>query len=208
MHGNQLAQAVLYQLSQLHSHGSSMCQMLNLFLPSEVPCETDQLRGFGFSSGGELQKDFVARFHHEQGTFLVGFNGYCLCGFNDWEAMYKVARTAMLTHDVKWAAVVHFWSGDRYELVEREVDPDDTAACTPVEEGEVVVLRHQPPARRQHRQVLTTLERSVGQRVSLKLKNGRAIHGVLTAFDANTEVGQVEGQVIVAGQVFTVHETG
>jgi hypothetical protein len=181
-----------------------MCEMLNMFVPARTAA-TEPVRGLVFSEGGEVQKDFALRYQKTKGTMLVGSGGgYCLCGFQDWDALYDVARSTMERAKVDWLAVIHFWSGDRYELVEREVDPDAPELCTAVEVGELVVLRAQPAEQRRHRRVVKALRERVGSRVTLALKSGRALNGWLQVFDAESEVGVLDETTFVAGQVLSV----
>jgi hypothetical protein len=185
-----------------------MCEMLNMFVPGRASA-SEPVRGLTFSAGGELQKDFVLRFGSSKGTFLVGSGpGYCLCGFDDWDALYSVARSVMERASVDWLALIHFSSGNRYELVEREVDPDEPEACTALEVGEVVILRAQPAEQRRHRRVVRALQERVGCCVTLKLKSGRALHGELREFDVESEVGRVDDTTFVAGQVLSVSPRG
>jgi hypothetical protein len=110
----------------------------------------------------------------------------------------------MSSTSTDWIALVHFWSGDRYELMEREADPEDPQQCTPLETGELVVLRSVPAERRRHRLVVRALQESVGRRVTLEFKNRRAVSGVLADFDAESGVGRLDELVFVAGQVWAV----
>ncbi|MBI5537986.1 MAG: hypothetical protein HY898_35010 [Deltaproteobacteria bacterium] len=178
--------------------------MLNMFVPAKV-LAPEPVRGLAFGEAGELQKDFVVRFRSAKGTFLVGSGpGHCLCGFDDWDALYSVARTVMGQAAIGWLALIHFWSGDRYELVEREVDPGELEACTAIEVGEVVILRAQPEEQRRHRRVVRALQERVGSYVTLTFKSGRALHGELRHFDAESEVGRLDLTTFVAGQIFSV----
>jgi len=181
-----------------------MCEMLNMFVPARVAASSP-VRGLTFGEGGELQKDFVLRYAKWKGTFLAGSSaGPCLCGFQDWDALYEVARGVMEQASVDWLALIHFSSGNRYELIEREVDPDEPEFCTALELGEVVVLRTQPAERRRHHRVLRRLQERVGSQVTLSLKGGRTLHGHLREFDAQSEVGRVDEAIFVAGQVMSV----
>lgn len=103
-----------------------MCTMLNLFVPSKAPVGTTVVRGLRFEPGGEVQRDFARRFADENGIFLSGYGGgSCLCGFEDWDAVYAIARELLHRCALPWVAAVQFESGDRGELSERMVDPDD-----------------------------------------------------------------------------------
>ncbi len=179
-----------------------------MFVPARAQASS-VVRGLTFSDGGELQKDFVLRYGKSKGTFLVGSGAsMCLCGFQDWDALYEVSRGVMDQASVEWLALIHFWSGDRYELVEREVDPDEPEFCTALELGKVVVLRAQPAEQRRHRRVLRRLQERVGSQVTLSLKGGRVLHGQLQEFDAQSEVGRIDEIIFVAGQVMSVSPLG
>jgi hypothetical protein len=183
-----------------------MCQMINLFVPSSAPMLASA-GGLKVHMGGELQKDFLERFGETRGTFLNVFGaGYCMCGFDDWESLYALASEVMSESGVEWAAVVHFSSGCRYALKVREVDPDESEQCTAIDVGEVVVLRGRPAEQQRHRRVLRALQTNVRRRVSLVMKSGRALHGVLMEFDEVSEVGRVDKTTFVAAQVHSVGE--
>jgi hypothetical protein len=48
----------------------------------------------------------------------------------------------------------------------------------------------------------------VGERVTLRLKSGRALHGVLSDFDAESEVGRVDARTFVGAEVLVVEREG
>ncbi len=175
-----------------------------MFVPARAQASS-AVRGLTVSEGGELQEEFALRYEKSKGTFLVGSGpNSCLCGFRDWDALYEVARSIMEQASVDWLAIIRFWPGDRYELVEREVDPDEPELCTPPELGEIVVLRAQPAEQRRHRRVVHQLHDRVGSQVTLLLKGGRKLIGYLREFDAQSEVGRVDEVIFVAGQVMSV----
>jgi hypothetical protein len=183
----------------------AMCEMINVFVPVRHPAVGPEVRGFSLGTGGEVQRDFAERYARAHGTILVGKNAKtCLCGFGDWEAFYDVARDILTRNAIATLAVVRFWSGDRYTLTERAIDPDDAELCTPVELGEVVVLCTGPPEQRRHRIVVRTLARKVGEAVTLHMKGGRELKGTLVAFDVESEVGHVGTGTFVAAQVHDV----
>ena len=73
-----------------------MCEMLNLFVPAKHPALGEPVRGLVFDDGGEIQRDFAARFAAEGGTILSASGGKgCLCGFDDWDAAYETSRRAL-----------------------------------------------------------------------------------------------------------------
>lgn len=182
-----------------------MCEMVNLYVPRAPALLGPPVRGLHFKSQGEIQHDFATRFATGPGSFLHGYgSGSCLCGFDDWPALYDVARDLIERNDVAYVAALKFWSGDRYQLAERELDPDDAEQCTPVRDGELIILRCGPAEQRRHRQVRRDLTRHVGARVTLRLKSGRALHGLLAAFDPDSEVGTLDDKPFVAAQVLEV----
>jgi hypothetical protein len=177
-----------------------MCEMLNLLVPTPAAVAPPAIRGLAFSGAGEVQRDFAARY--PRGTpFVATCSTGCLCGFRDWDAVYEAASYAMEANQTREVALLHFWSGDRYTLTERGVDPDDAEALRPLIDGEVVVLRTDHPGQRRHRRLLRELTRAIGTVVDLRLKSGRTLHGVLVAFDAESEVGRVDARVFVAAEV-------
>lgn len=179
--------------------------MLNLFVPTRGATVERTVRGLTFGPGGEVQKDFVAHYGKHAGTFLSGSgNKGCLCGFDDWPAVYEIARGLLERCEVDSLSVLRFWSGDRYSLAWRVVDPDDDALCTPGELGEVLVLKPMPPERRRHRRVVRALVSLVGARATLHLKSGDARRGVVASFDAESEVGFVDDTCFVAAEVLSV----
>src|SRR4051812_13080200 len=129
-----------------------MCEMLNLFVPLAQPVMASLVRGLAFSRSGEIQKDF-AELYRGRGTILCGSAGSCMCGFDDWPALYEAARDVLSRNRITELAALRFWSKDRYELASRVVDPDDPESCTPLVMGEVVVIRAEPPEKRRHRLV-------------------------------------------------------
>lgn len=186
-----------------------MCEMLNLFVPARAPVLPAPVRGLRFAPEGEIQRDFAARFATAPGVLLAGHGGGpCLCGFDDWDALYAIARDVLAANALESLAALRFWSGTRYELGERTIDVDDPEACTPLVVGELARLHLEPAERRRHRLVVRALTRAVGERVSLRLKSGRALRGVLVAFDAQSEVGRVEGRTFVAAEVLAVDRDG
>lgn len=183
-----------------------MCEMLNLFVPVARPVACDPVRGLEFVEGGELQRDFAARFA-AQGTILAGVGGGpCLCGFDDWPALYEIARAQLAANGVSEVAFLKFWSGDKLRLTEQIVDPDDPAQCVEVPVGVVVIVRGGPAEPRRHRRVVRALTQRVGTRVTLRRKSGVDLHGVLRAFDPESEVGDVDGTFVIAAQVHAVDE--
>jgi len=184
-----------------------MCEMLNLFIPFARPILPRPVRGLKFERHGEIQRDFAARYSTVGGVFLAGYGGgYCLCGFNDWDAVFQIAREITAKSVLSWVAALHFWSGDRYELGERRIDPEDPEACVPVPIGMVAFLQAEPPERRRHRLVLRSLTRAVGTTVALRLKSGRTLHGPLVSFDCESEVAEIDGRPVVAAEVLAFGE--
>jgi hypothetical protein len=187
---------------------SVVCDMLNLFVPVARPALGAPVRGLRFAIGGEIQRDMAARFAADAGTILCGYGGgMCLCGFADWPGLYELARDLRVRNAVDYVALLKFFSGRRYRLVERAVDLDDAEMCTPVDDGVLVVARCEPREPRRHRQVVRALSRSVGAHVVLRLKSGRVLPGVLLAFDPETQVGSVDDRAFVAGQVLAVEDS-
>lgn len=179
--------------------------MLNVFVPVAPAVAGPAVRGLHLSLTGEIQRDFAARFARQHGTMFAGQGGRsCLCGFDDWPALYAIARDLMARNAVPQVALLRFWSGDRYELPERTVDLEDAEQLTPLNVGEVVIALIEPAERRRHRLVLRALQRRIGTVVSLTLRSGRTVHGTLVEFDPESEVGRVDDHPIVAGQVHEV----
>jgi hypothetical protein len=182
-----------------------MCEMLNLFVPVPRPTLVEPVRGLHFAPGGEIQRDFAARYAGRGGTILVGSGSKgCLCGFTDWDAIYAIGRDLLDRNEVTYLSALHFWSSDRYELSERTVDPEDLELCLPARLGEVLVMQTEPPEQRRHRRVVRALSRLSGQNVRLDLKSRRELHGPLVEFDPQSEVGRVGDEFFVAAQVLTV----
>jgi hypothetical protein len=180
-----------------------MCEMLNLFVPKVGAAAPEAVRGLMFVSEGEIQKDFSAQY--SRGTmFAATCSTGCLCGYDDWSAMYEAAMVAMEQNQTREVALLHFWAGQRYTLTERIVDPDDNEALTPLIDGEVVVLRGEQKDQRRHRRLLAALGRAMGSVVELRLKSGGRVRGVLVEFDAESEVGRVDARVFVAAEVLQV----
>jgi hypothetical protein len=179
--------------------------MLNLFVPGREAIVATAVRGLTFGPGGELQKDFVAHHGKQAGTFLAGSSDKgCLCGFDDWPALYEIARGLLERCGVGTLSVLRFWSGDRYSLAFRTIDSDDEALCTPGELGEVLVVKPMPPERRRHRRVVRALVSLVGARATLHLKSGEERRGVVASFDAESEVGIIDDACFVAAEVLSV----
>ena len=186
-----------------------MCEMLNLFVPARRVVLAPPVRGLSFDEGGEIQRDFRARFADQRGTILVGSgSGPCLCGFGDWPALYETVRALATRNAVDTIAFLKFWSGDTYRLAERVVDPDDPEQCVEVGDGEVVIARTVPVETRRHRRVVRRLGQRIGARVTLTYKHGGAHHGVVTSFDPESEVGGLDGAFFAAAQVFAVEDEG
>ncbi len=186
-----------------------MCEMLNLFVPARSPVLPAPVRGLRFAPEGEIQRDFAARFASSPGVLLAGHGGGpCLCGFDDWDALYAIAREVLAANASESLAVLHFWSGTRYALGERAIDVDYPEVCTPLVLGELARLHREPAERRRHRLVVRGLTRAVGERVTLRLKSGRSLHGVLSAFDAESEVGRVESRTFVGAEVLALEREG
>jgi hypothetical protein len=184
-----------------------MCVMLNVFVPVPDAAVGPPVRGLHLLSFGEIQRDFAARFAAAHGTLLAAHGGRtCLCGFDDWPALYEIARELLGRNAVSYVALLHFWSSERYQLVERAVDLEDAEQRTAIATGEVVIASIEPARRRRHRQVVRTLRRRIGAVVSLTLRSGRTLRGVLVEFDPESEVGRVGDQTFVAGQVHEVAE--
>ena len=183
-----------------------MCEMLNVFVPLLQPVMGPPVRGLHFLPSGEIQKDFAARYGRAGGVILSGACAQgCLCGFVDWNAFYEVAQDLFDRNTIESMSALRFWSKDRYELTERVVDPDDPELCTPLEPGELVVLRALPAERRRHRRLLRALVASVGSPATLQMKHGAELHGTLVAFDPESEVGTIGDRTFVAAQVLSIH---
>jgi hypothetical protein len=84
------------------------------------------------------------------------------------------------------------------------VDPDDPEHCTPLEPGELVVLRTLPAERRRHRRLIRALVARVGWPATLQMKHGTELHGTLVAFDPESEVGTIGERTFVAAQVLSL----
>jgi len=182
-----------------------MCEMLNIFVPLPRPVMGPPVRGLRFLTSGEIQKDFAARYGRTGGVILTGASAQgCLCGFEDWNAFYETARDLFDRNAIESMSALRFWSGDRYELAERVVDPDDPERCPPLEPGELVVLRTLPAERRRHRQLLRALVARVGSPATLHMKHGAELHGTLVAFDEESEVGTIGDRTFVAAQVLSI----
>ena len=179
-----------------------MCELLNIFVPVAGPVLGPPVRRFALTTGGEAQRDFAQRFAGRGGTILSGAGG-CMCGFDDWAAVYEVGRSLFDRNRVVEVAALRFWSGDRYALGSRIVDPDDEASCTPFVVGEVVVMRREPSEKRRHRDVVRALAAQVGAVATLRLKSGGHLRGLVT-FDVASETGRVGEVPFVAAQVRAV----
>jgi hypothetical protein len=183
--------------------------MLNLFVPVPGLTLVPAAHGLWFEPGGEIRREFAARFAAERGTILAGYRkNRCLCGFDDWTALYDLARELMAQHSVEAVALLLFFSGTRGPLPERIVDPEDQELCTAGLLDELIIVRREPAAQRNYRKVMRSLARRIGEPVVVRLKSGRALHGALVAFDTESEVGSVDDQVFVAGQVLAVEPVG
>lgn len=180
-----------------------MCEMINLFIPVASPVLPEPVRGLAFETGGELQRDFRDRYG-ARGAIVSAFCGYCLCGFEDWEALFEAARAIIAANRVDHVAVVHFDSGSRYELTEREVDPFDDGVATECAIGEVTILRPDSPEKRRHKQLVRALFARIGNEVTLRLKSGKILRGSLAAFDAESQTGRVANTPFAAAQVLEV----
>lgn len=186
-----------------------MCEMLNVFIPATRPILPPPVRGLSFVSEGEIQKDFAARHERTAGVLLAGVGGGpCLCGFDDWDALYAIAREVLAKNRLEWMTALHFWSGDRYALEERRVDPDDPETCTPCKMGEVALIHAEPAERRRHRLVVRELSRAVDHVVTVRLKSGQKIRALLASFDAESEVGRLGMRTFVAAEVLSVEHAG
>ena len=183
-----------------------MCEMLNLFVPVKRTAPCPPVRGLEFVDGGEVQRDFKARYAG-QGTILAGVGtGQCLCGFEDWPALYEIARAQLTANGVSQVAFLKFWSGDTLRLTDRVVDPDDPEQCVEVPDGVIVIARTGPAGPRRHRQVVRSLSQRLGTAVTLRRKTGIDLHGVLRAFDPESEVGDLDGTFFVAAQLHAVDD--
>jgi hypothetical protein len=181
-----------------------MCEMLNLFVPVKRPVACRPVRGLEFVEGGEIQRDFEARFA-DQGAILAGAGqGPCLCGFDDWPALYEIARALLDANGVSEVAFLKFWSGDKLRLTEHVIDPDDPDQCVSVPDGVIVIARAGPAEARRHGRVVRSLTQRLGTAVTLRRKSGIDLHGVLCAFDPESEIGDVEGTFFVAAQIHAV----
>ena len=186
-----------------------MCEMLNIFVPLPRPVMGPPVRGLHFSASGEIQKDFAARYGRAGGIILAGGCAQgCLCGFADWNAFYELAQDLFDRNAIESMSALRFWSKARYELTERVVDPDDPELCTPLAQGELLVLRTLPAERRRHRRLLRALVACVGGRTTLQMKHGAELHGTLVAFDPESEVGTVGDRTFVAAQVLAIATEG
>jgi hypothetical protein len=185
-----------------------MCEMINLFVPCKKPMIPAAVRALSFADLGEIQRDFEARYE-KQGTILRGFSSaHCLCGFADWAALIETVRELMGKNAVKQAAAIHFWSGDRYQLNGRIVDPfdDELIASEQFPLGELVIFETIAPARRIHHKTVKKLSSLVSSHVVLLLKNGQEICGHLESFDITSEVGSLGTKTFVAAQVADAYQ--
>ena len=182
-----------------------MCEMLNVFVPLPRPVMGPPVRGLQLLASGEIQKDFAARYGCAGGVILSGSCAQgCLCGFADWNAFYELAQDLFDRNRMDSMSALRFWSKDRHELTERVVDPDDPELWTPLEPGELVVLRALPAERRRHRRLLRALVAGVGSTATLEMKHGAELHGTLVAFDPESEVGTIGDRTFVAAQVLSI----
>jgi len=182
-----------------------VCNFADAFVPCTRVRLPEPVRGLFLRDDGEVHRDFARHFAKEKGTLLCfDSGGQCMCGFNDWPAMYDVGRGLLAANEVPWVALFFFWSSDRYTPDVRIVDPEDADALAPLVPGEIVVLRPLPTERRRHRSVVRALELAVGTTVTLRLKGGGVRHGMLGTFDGESEVGTIGDTVVVAGQVLGV----
>jgi small nuclear ribonucleoprotein (snRNP)-like protein len=183
----------------------AVCHFANVFVPCQAPRLPEAIRGLGLREDGEVHRDFARHFAKQNGTMLCVESGSgCLCGFDDWPALYELGRQLLAANRVARVALFFFWASDRYTITARQIDPDDPETCTPLVPGELAVLEPVPVERRRHRNTVRELTRSVGQAVALRLKSGGVRRGRLTAFDVVSEVGMVDAQVVTAGQVLEV----
>jgi len=132
-----------------------MCLTLNVFVPVVNASRGPALAGLELDPRGEIQPDFVAWHARERGTYLHVYGGaMCLCGFHDWSALYGLARDLLERNQAPYVSMLRFWSGARYDLIERAVDVDDTAHHAPIDDGEIVHVRRQLAPRRRPRVVV------------------------------------------------------
>ena len=182
-----------------------MCEMLNIFVPLARPVMGPPVRGLHFLVSGEIQKDFATRYGRAGGVILSGACAQgCLCAFVDWNAFYELARGVFDRNPIESMCGLRFGSKERYVLTERVVDPDEPEACTPLEPGELVVLRTLPAERRRHRRLIRALVARVGSLATLQMKHGAELHGMLVAFDPESEVGTIGDRTFVAAQVLVI----
>lgn len=187
-----------------------MCQMLNAFVPTASAAQVAlvaPVRGLSFGALGEVQRDFAARSARGAGAVLIGRRrGDCLCGFDDWPALYEALRALLVANRAERVEALLFWSGDRYALSERAVDLDEPRDHAPFALGEVVIARIEPAERRRHRGIVRALAGAVGADVTLRLKSGRELRGTIEEFDPESEVGRIGGRAFVAGEVMGIGE--
>lgn len=179
--------------------------MLNVFVPAVAPTLPAAVRGLRLERKGEVQTDFAARRRPDDGLILSGGSSHgCLCDLDDWPALHELLEALLDGNRVSYVEALLFWSRDRYELRVREIDPEEPDARVPLVQGEIVVLRRQPRARRLHRQVVRALASAVGRAVTVRWKMGRASSGVLVSFDPESELGQLDTRAFVAAEVLAV----
>ncbi len=181
--------------------------MLNLFVPARGTSPLKVVRGLKFQPDGEIQSDFASRFARTSGAILVGSGPQgCLCGFSDWDALVEIARDALSRERVPELVALRFWSRERYSLTERIVDLDEVQGVVPAM-GELVRMRVLAPEQRRHREIVRALERSLTAVVTLRLRSGEVLEGTLEAFDAESDVGTIDGRPFVAWEILEVRGT-
>src|SRR5690349_15114644 len=101
-----------------------MCDFVNVFVPAERVVESSTPR-LSLWSGGEVQRDFASRLASASirgSIFSVVTGQSCLCGFNDWPALYELGRALLRDNRVESVSMLWFGSSWRGTLSERMVD--------------------------------------------------------------------------------------
>jgi len=139
---------------------------------------------------GELQPKFADEFNDVEGVFVVFHDGHCLCQFNDWSKFFRFIEKIRLENNVDKIPVMIFGTGVDYpEMQTMEVDLELDDISRKPKHGTFIFVGISVGRR---------LAKNLGNQVSLLLKNGKTVNGVLKDF----KITEGYGEVVTKGESF------
>ena len=158
-----------------------MCLYGNVYIPKKgmnLPSLPDTPEGLVISLDAPFQTNFATLHNQDEGLLASLHDGHCLCDYNDWGTLFDYLESIRTINNLDKIEFLLYCSDGVYPLTDRRVlDASiDTIEDKPVE-GIIYEIRVSVPKR---------LFLGLGKEITILLKSGRNVRGLLESYDSDT----------------------